>query len=158
MTATTTDENAWREQPRWQALEVQTKMLTPNFSRSEFACNGIACCAHSAPITLQLVHGLEDVRALLNALPQYAHNAKGVPMNVNSGFRCIRHNRNVGSRDTSQHTLGNAADIALPAGITIDEFAALFEQVECFAKGGIGKYNTFIHADVRNCTARWDYR
>jgi len=33
------------------------------------------------------------------------------PVKVNSGFRCIELNRAIGSKDTSQHTSGQAADI-----------------------------------------------
>ena len=33
------------------------------------------------------------------------------PVTVNSGFRCLELNRAIGSKDTSQHVLGQAADI-----------------------------------------------
>lgn len=52
---------------------------------------------------------LEEVRALL-----------GKPIMVNSAFRSKQVNDAVGSRDTSQHRLGCAADIRIP-GMNPDE-------------------------------------
>ena len=52
---------------------------------------------------------LEEVRALL-----------GKPILVNSAFRSKQVNDAVGSRDTSQHRLGCAADIRVP-GMNPDE-------------------------------------
>ena len=37
-----------------------------------------------------------------------------LPVNVNSGFRCLELNEAVGSKPTSQHTQGKAADIEIP--------------------------------------------
>ena len=50
-----------------------------------------------------LVGWLESVRALL-----------GVPMEISSGYRCLLLNRVVGSKDTSDHLLGLAADFTAP--------------------------------------------
>jgi len=44
----------------------------------------------------------------------------GKPIMVNSAFRCKEVNDAVGSKDTSQHRLGCAADIRVP-GVTPDE-------------------------------------
>lgn len=46
---------------------------------------------------------LEGVRTLL-----------GVPITVSSGYRCLELNRAIGSKDTSQHILGEAADFTAP--------------------------------------------
>ncbi len=50
-----------------------------------------------------LAKGLEDVRSLLNR-----------PILVNSAYRCLRVNQLLGSRPTSQHIKGLAADIISP--------------------------------------------
>lgn len=49
------------------------------------------------------VHVLQPVRD---------HFGRGVT--VNSGFRCLKLNRAIGSKDNSQHTKGEAADIEIP--------------------------------------------
>ena len=36
------------------------------------------------------------------------------PTTVNSGFRCLELNRAIGSKDTSQHVLGEAVDFEVP--------------------------------------------
>lgn len=48
---------------------------------------------------------LEIVRAALG----------GKPMRINSGFRCLQLNRAIGSKDTSDHIKGMAADFVCPS-------------------------------------------
>lgn len=79
----------------------------------------------------------------------------GVPLQINSGYRTRKHNQEVGGVDDSEHCEGRASDVKCPAGMTIDEFAGHCEAV---GFDGIGKYDTFIHVDVRGKKARWDYR
>ena len=78
----------------------------------------------------------------------------GVPITVNSGYRCPEHNEEVGGVSDSQHVLGTAADITYD-GIDVDTLAEIAE--ECGADG-IGKYykQDFVHVDVRGYAARWD--
>lgn len=108
--------------------------LSTNFKRSEFACKGEACCGHSAPISNDLIVALEAYRRSMGAKP----------ITINSGFRCLTHNRLVGSQDTSQHTKGNACDIS-SKWHDIDEMAI---QAKHFFNKVI-KYKSFIHVDVR---------
>ena len=119
-------------------------MLTKNLAREEFACKGINCCSHSAPVTRELVEALQILRNMVNA-----------PLRLSSGFRCITHNREEGSRDTSQHVIGKAADVITPSGYTPDEFYAMAESLF----QGVGRYPWGLHVDVRNgISARWDKR
>jgi len=115
--------------------------LTRNFSRSEFAC---PCCGR-ADVDMRLVDALQELRDLA-----------GVPVRVNSGFRCAKHNREVGGARRSRHLLGEAADIVVK-GLTPERMYRLAEQVEAFRNGGIGLYpqQGFIHVDVRGGRARW---
>jgi uncharacterized protein YcbK (DUF882 family) len=40
---------------------------------------------------------------------------------------------------------------------TIDEMVTLAKTIEAFEEGGIGRYETFIHVDVRlDGPARWE--
>lgn len=124
-----------------------SEKLTKHFSRAEFACKGQNCCSGSAPINIILVDAIQMLRDIV-----------GMPLRINSGFRCLTHNRRIGSEDTSEHTRGNAADIAVPDGFTVEQFAEIAEQVPDLADGGIGRYPTrgFIHVDVReDGPARW---
>lgn len=118
--------------------------LSRNFSRHEFACSGKNCCGGAAPVHPELVKALQHLRDLA-----------GVPLKVNSGFRCITHNREIGGAESSYHTLGMAADIAIPRRMSAVAFAELAEQVPQFRDGGIGRYLNWIHVDVRPQKARW---
>jgi len=59
---------------------------------------------------IRLAEFLEQVKTLLN----------GKPIMVNSAFRCKQVNDAVGSKDSSQHRIGCAADIRVP-GLTPDQ-------------------------------------
>ena len=130
--------------------------LSNNFYRDEFECQGKNCCGGSAPISDLLVHVLQDAR-----------DKMGRRLVVNSGFRCFKHNRSIGSKDTSQHPRGTAADIALVPGMTVDKMAEFFQEslleVMDYSEwedcGGLGLYDWGVHVDVRDARpARWDNR
>ena len=66
------------------------------FKRNEFACR---CCGEN-PITDEFVRKLDIARDIA-----------GIPFNINSGFRCKKHNEAVGGVENSSHLKGIAADI-----------------------------------------------
>ncbi len=108
--------------------------LSTHFKRSEFACKGKSCCGHSAPISNDLIVALEA----------YRRSMGGKPLTINSGFRCLSHNRTVGSKDTSQHPKGNACDISAK-GRDVREMATTASNF--FNK--VISYSWGIHVDVR---------
>ena len=66
------------------------------------------------------------------------------PMNINSGFRTEKHNKDVNGKDNSAHLRGYAADIKINNSIE------RFELVKALIEVGfnrIGIANTFIHCD-----------
>ena len=72
------------------------------FKESEFACR---CCGQLPPSER------ENIRALVDNVLDPARQAFGGPVYVNSGFRCEKHNAEVGGVKNSQHLSGEAADI-----------------------------------------------
>lgn len=76
---------------------------------------------------------------------------------IDSAFRCPKHNEEEGGVDDSQHPKGTAVDCKSKVGKTGIEMAKGAESIQAFAAGGIGTYKTFAHVDVRNKRARWDY-
>lgn len=121
------------------------EQLSDNFNRREFACKGSSCCGGSAPVDSKLVEALQELRDLA-----------GEPIMITSGFRCLAHNSTIrGASQTSQHTVGRAADIVC-GSLSPRELMELAEKVKWFKNGGIGLYRTFLHVDVRpNGPARW---
>ena len=114
--------------------------LSAHFSREELQCR---CCGQ-LKISSRLLAGLEALRALA-----------GVPIVVHAGYRCARHNAEVGGVPLSEHTLGLAADIHLP-GMSLQQMYELASSVPQFAEGGIGVYDgDFLHVDVRGHRSRW---
>lgn len=120
--------------------------LSEHFSTLEFACScGCGFGLEVDDVAPQLVALLEDLRA----------RAGGRPIHINSGCRCPTRNREVGGVRNSQHLRGTAADIVI-AGMHPDEVADLVEAM--LPNGGLGRYPSFTHLDVRGHRARWDYR
>lgn len=67
------------------------------FKPSEFTCK---CGCGTNNIDMQLVKILDEIREDLK-----------VSINISSGYRCEKHNKNVGGDYNSRHILGKAADI-----------------------------------------------
>jgi hypothetical protein len=98
-------------------MQVTDTHLTPNFTLAELTHSETAerlgldnqpDAAQLANLT-RLADMLEQVRALLRK-----------PIIVTSALRTLPVNRVIGSKDTSQHTKGCAADIKVP-GMTPDQ-------------------------------------
>lgn len=117
---------------------VMTKS-TKNFRAEEFAC---PCCGRNE-IKDSLVDALQALRDLIKK-----------PIIVNSGYRCAKHNQEVGGARNSQHVKGTAADIWVK-GMPPTTLAYMAEQIPAFRDGGIGVYPTWVHVDTRGYRARW---
>ena len=92
----------------------------------------------------------ENIEALVEAVLDPARERLGKPIRVNSGYRCAKHNREVGGVAASQHLLGEAADVA-PAGLQVTAYG--LKELERLARIIVenGKfdqlivYPTFLH-------------
>ena len=89
-------------------------------------------------------HVLDFSQDLCNMLYQ-AREVYGKPIVINSGFRCITHNTNVGGSPTSSHRRGLAVDIKCTTSTKRFELIEVLIAVG-FKRIGIGK--KFIHVDV----------
>lgn len=117
-----------------------TKKLSANFKVREFACND-----GSDPIFIdtELVDVLQAIR-----------NHFKKPVNINSGYRTPSYNKKLNGAVYSQHLYGKACDITV-SGVKPSEVA---DYAETLLKntGGIGRYPTFTHIDVREVKSRWN--
>ena len=73
----------------------------------------------------------------------------GKPIIVNSAFRSKQVNDAVGSKDTSQHRLGCAADIRVP-GMTPNEVVQAIIDAELFYDQVIEEFNSWTHVSIPN--------
>ena len=129
--------------------------LSEHFSREEFACPcGCGFGLKHGDVAFKLIDLLEELRTCAGDRPIYICKRPGGLVYA-AGCRCADRNRAAGGVSDSQHRFGRAADIVIP-GLTPDEVAALAEPL--LANGGLGRYDTFTHVDVRGGRARWDRR
>ena len=73
----------------------------------------------------------------------------GKPIIVNSAFRSKQVNDSVGSKDTSQHRLGCAADIRVP-GMTPDEVVRAIMSVGLYYDQIIREFDSWTHISIPN--------
>lgn len=121
------------------AKDGNTK-VSEHFRVREFACSDGTDTVFISPL---LVEVLETIRCHF-----------GVPVTVSSGYRTEARNRAVGGSAYSQHKYGLAADICV-SGVAPEKVAAYAETL-LEDSGGIGRYPTFTHIDVRREKSRWD--
>lgn len=69
----------------------------------------------------------DNITALINDVLDPAREELGLPIRVNSGFRCSKLNFVVGGSKTSQHCTGQAADLDVIGGSNAKLFAILRE-------------------------------
>ena len=114
------------------------------FNRKEFGCKcGKYCNGFPVEPSFELARILDKIRGHF-----------GKPVIITSGIRCKQHNANVGGVSNSQHLYGIAADIQVP-GVPPATVAAYAETL-LPNTGGIGRYKTFTHIDVRRTKSRWN--
>ena len=88
---------------------------------------------------VRLAAFLEDVKTVLG----------GKPVMINSAFRCKQVNDAVGSRDTSQHRIGCAADIRVP-GMTPDEVVKAIRAAGLGYDQVIREFDRWTHISIPN--------
>lgn len=89
----------------------------------------------------------------VTAVADEARRRLGKPLRINSAYRSPAYNRAISGARMSQHVKGAALDLsgspaALHKVLTQMRSEGLF-------RGGIGRYRTFVHVDVRGKNADW---
>jgi len=116
--------------------------LSKHFNRSEVACR---CGCGANTMDYETIQKLEQIREHFDT-----------PIIVNSGFRCEKHNTNIGGSKNSLHLSGRAVDFYLPHQMLQTAYSYCEEIMD--GKGGLGLYqnSNFIHLDTRSgVAARW---
>jgi len=92
---------------------------------------------------------LENLKRLAAFLEEVKSVLGGKPIMVNSAFRCKQVNDAVGSKDSSQHRIGCAADIRVPA-MTPDEVVKAIIASDLGYDQVIREFDRWTHISVPN--------
>ena len=124
--------------------------MTKNFSIGEFECK-CGCIMPDEVLynVVKLVNQLQTIRDVIKT-----------PIQINSAYRCRKHNKAIGGSASSQHILGKAADIVVRGYDPSLEIYPLIEELineGLILQGGLGLYEKkgFVHYDIRKTKARW---
>ena len=102
------------------------------FTRKELECR---CCGKCL-ISDELLSRLNQAREMA-----------GIPFVITSGYRCEKHNEEVGGKPTSAHMSGKAVDIAFKTSNQCFKIVkALYDSG--FKRIGINFAKSFVHCDV----------
>ena len=119
-------------------------LLTPHFTLEELTVTNhrsLDNTPNSSEINnlKRLAEMLEEVKTLLD----------GKPIMINSAFRSKAVNDAVGSKDTSQHRVGCAADIRVP-GLTPDQVVKAIISSPIVYDQIIREFDSWTHISVPN--------
>ena len=119
-------------------MKLSEHFTLNEFTRSQTASRyGIANTPNEEQIEnlKTLAKGLEDVRTKLN----------GNPINISSGFRCEALNDRLGSKRTSRHILGLAADFTCDRYGDVDDVFSVLADSSIEFDQLILEYDAWIH-------------
>lgn len=126
-------------------LKGGDRTMSEHFNTKEFVCK--CGCGLQIP-SKELIDRLEKLR----------HALGDNPIEIVSGCRCAKHDKNVGGTGTGMHTLGGASDIRCrkPDG-TYYTALTICEQAEKVGFGGIAVItDTNAHVDIRDVMEYYD--
>jgi len=109
---------------------------TPHFAPSEMACR---CCGVVRMLAM-VMDFLENARSVIDK-----------PLVISSGYRCPKHNNEIGGAMRSAHLLGAAVDVRI-SGIDAYDFVQMAMDTEEITGIGIKQHGAigsrFVHVDV----------
>jgi uncharacterized protein YcbK (DUF882 family) len=128
------------KQPQTQVNAAAAASVLPvrsYFQTGEFACK---CGCGTNKVKQGLIDTLNVIRSTLD-----------VPVNVTSGTRCAKRNKEAGGVSNSNHLSGEAADIQAK-GISPEEVRRVIRSLWSSGRlpylAGLGSYPTFTHVDI----------
>ena len=126
---------------------MSSKGPSPHLTWEEMACKDGTPYPHEwrTSRALTLASEFEAIRAVV-----------GQPIVIGSAYRTPEHNAAIGGAKHSQHTQGRALDLYPPKGMSLDAFYRICRdraRLDESTIGGLGRYPTFVHIDIRPLAA-----
>ena len=118
--------------------------MTPNFTLAE-----LTATSHRQFDNTPNDAETANLQRLAEFLEQVKIALGGKPVMINSGFRSKQVNDSVGSKDTSQHRIGCAADIRVP-GMTPDAVVRAVIEAGLPYDQLIREFDAWTHISVTN--------
>lgn len=116
--------------------------MTPHFTLAE-----LTATSHREFDNTPNADEMANLQRLAEFLEQVKKVLGGKPVMINSGFRSKAVNDSVGSKDTSQHRIGCAADIRVP-GMTPDAVVRLLIDAKLPYDQLIREFDAWTHVSV----------
>jgi hypothetical protein len=116
--------------------------MTPHFTLAE-----LTATSHREFDNTPNADETANLQRLAEFLEQVKKALGGKPVMINSGFRSKAVNDSVGSKDTSQHRIGCAADIRVP-GMTPDAVVRLLIDAKLPYDQLIREFDAWTHVSV----------
>ena len=116
--------------------------MTPHFTLAE-----LTATSHRQFDNTPNEKELANLQKLAEFLEQVKTLLDGKPIMINSAFRSKQVNDSVGSKDTSQHRLGYAADIRVP-GMTPDQVVRALVASDLPFDQVIREFDAWTHVSI----------
>lgn len=126
--------------------------MTPHFSLDEliFSNTAIRLDIDNIPTP----EALANLEILANGLEAVRAKLYSNPIKVSSGYRCLKLNRALKSRDTSYHVKGLAADFTCPRFGTVPEVMRALADSSIEFDQLILEFNSWIHIGFAEAGAK----
>ena len=139
-------------------FNANIRPATPNFEAKELlyrgGSNGSGACQN---LNSDPPEVLWQNAVALTKLLQAIRIEFGAPVRISSCYRSPAYNTCIGGAARSQHMQFTAADITIADGKTpLSWYKKILDMRNSgIFTGGVGRYNTFVHVDVRGQNATW---
>ena len=134
--------------------------LTTNFQLKEFINSRFFSKSQQKKVWLEFEENKADllpkIQKLANQL-QVLRTHFDKPITINISYRPLWYELLKGRSGNSKHTLGIAVDFNVKDTPTSEVREAIESLIASgdMLQGGLGKYDSFIHYDIRGVKARW---
>ena len=126
--------------------------MTPHFTLEELTASYTATRLEID--NMPTPEALANLKILANGLEAVREKLYSNPIKISSGYRCLKLNRTLKSRDTSYHVRGLAADFTCPAFGTVPEVMRALADSSIEFDQLILEFNSWIHIGFAEAIAK----
>tara|TARA_R110000787_G_scaffold284738_1_gene398821 strand:+ start:18181 stop:18612 length:432 start_codon:yes stop_codon:yes gene_type:complete len=126
--------------------------VTPHFTLEELTASYTATRLEID--NMPTPEALANLEILANGLEAVREKLYSNPIKISSGYRCLKLNRTLKSRDTSYHVRGLAADFTCPAFGTVPEVMRALADSSIEFDQLILEFNSWIHIGFAEAIAK----